>query len=505
MKTLFLVATLLTCGQAQAYTVTSLNDAALAIAGDGTLRGAVLASNAGSGGGVIDFNIPGGGSIVLTAGELALTQSVTLNGPADMSIIVSGNNASRIFNVASGVSVAISNLNLTGAKAPNGGGGANGSFPGATGIDGGVGSPGGAILSAGTLTLTQCSISNCKAGTGGTGGNGIANFAQGAFVHGGTGGNGGGGGAGGAIYSTGSLNLVNCSVLSCVAGDGGLGGNGAYGTVYGGWGGNGGTGGAGGAIAAAGSTCTINTCTFSNNKSGAGGTGGAYGPGISANDGRGGDGGAGGAVANTGATTVLLTSCTVTANATGTGGTSRYSAGVGGNAGGVKGSATIRNTIIASNSTGSGGTGPDIGGAIATQGYNLIGDKTSATYTAAGTDLAGTAASPVNPLLSTVANNGGPLLTCLPLSGSPAINTGDPALTANDERGVSRPQGSGVDRGAVEVQGLSQPSATTGVASNLTAVTATLNGTVNPGGSATTVSFEYGPTATLGTTITVPI
>ncbi|MEZ5464970.1 MAG: choice-of-anchor Q domain-containing protein [Lysobacteraceae bacterium] len=59
----------------------------------------------------------------------------------------------------------------------------------------------------------------------------------------------------------------------------------------------------------------------------------------------------------------------------------------------------------------------------------------------------------LNPLLGPMQNNGGLTLTMLPATGSPAIDAGDPNLTncpADDQRGVSRPQGMGCDIGAVE-------------------------------------------------------
>jgi hypothetical protein len=61
-----------------------------------------------------------------------------------------------------------------------------------------------------------------------------------------------------------------------------------------------------------------------------------------------------------------------------------------------------------------------------------------------------------DPLLGALADNGGPTATLLPLDGSPlldfiAVADCDPALPT-DQRGVTRPQGTGCDTGAVEVQ-----------------------------------------------------
>jgi len=59
-----------------------------------------------------------------------------------------------------------------------------------------------------------------------------------------------------------------------------------------------------------------------------------------------------------------------------------------------------------------------------------------------------------DPLLSGPANFGGETLTFALLPGSPALEAGDTAsCPATDQRGISRPQGSGCDIGAFESQG----------------------------------------------------
>ncbi len=69
-------------------------------------------------------------------------------------------------------------------------------------------------------------------------------------------------------------------------------------------------------------------------------------------------------------------------------------------------------------------------------------------------DLDGTcgSATTIDPKLGELADNGGPTQTYLPLSGSPAIDAGSGNCPANDQRGVSRPQGAACDYGAVEVE-----------------------------------------------------
>ena len=77
-------------------------------------------------------------------------------------------------------------------------------------------------------------------------------------------------------------------------------------------------------------------------------------------------------------------------------------------------------------------------------GYNLS-DNASCNLTQP-TDITNT-----DPLLGPLADNGGATLTHVLLPGSPAIDSGDDvACPASDQRDVSRPQGAGCDRGAVE-------------------------------------------------------
>lgn len=80
---------------------------------------------------------------------------------------------------------------------------------------------------------------------------------------------------------------------------------------------------------------------------------------------------------------------------------------------------------------------------------------------------------------------------------SAAPNSG----TVNDSVGTrSATSRSGAPFGAnpFSARGTTSPSASTGSASNVTSSTATLNGTVNPNGTATDYYFEYGPTTSYG-------
>ncbi|MEJ2568899.1 MAG: choice-of-anchor Q domain-containing protein [Anaerolineales bacterium] len=105
---------------------------------------------------------------------------------------------------------------------------------------------------------------------------------------------------------------------------------------------------------------------------------------------------------------------------------------------------TIRSSIIAYHAEGN-CTGPI---APSSNGYNVENENSCGFIESS--DLVDT-----NPLLAPLGLNGGNSLTHLLSPGSPAIDSGDPdKCTAQDQRGVSRPQGAGCDRGAVEMEGI---------------------------------------------------
>ena len=121
-------------------TVTNTNDS-----GPGSLRQAILNANANPGTDTITFAPGLSGTIVLTSGELHITDDVTIDGPGANLLTIDGNNASRIFDVddgnsATAILVAISGLTLTRGNE----GTANG---------------GGAIFNAEDLTLTNSTLS----------------------------------------------------------------------------------------------------------------------------------------------------------------------------------------------------------------------------------------------------------------------------------------------------------------------------------------------------------
>ena len=109
----FLLAGWLAHGEAlaAALTVTNLNDS-----GAGSLRQAIADSNAGD---WVVFGVTG--TITLTSGELAISKDLTISGPGSPYLTVSGNNASRVFNISGGT-INILNITISGGNASSGGG-----------------------------------------------------------------------------------------------------------------------------------------------------------------------------------------------------------------------------------------------------------------------------------------------------------------------------------------------------------------------------------------------
>ena len=112
----------------------------LADSGTGSLRQAVLDANANPGADLISF-APAArdGTIALNGGQLSITDDLTIDGPGADRLAVSGNNASRVFQINSGVAVNIDGLTVTHGRAVGQGGG---------------------ILNAGTLTVSHAILSD---------------------------------------------------------------------------------------------------------------------------------------------------------------------------------------------------------------------------------------------------------------------------------------------------------------------------------------------------------
>ena len=122
---------------AATFTVTNLNDS-----GTGSLRQAIDNANTTPGSDTINFST--GGTITLTSGQITVTDALIINGPGAGALAISGNHASRIVSVASGMTVTISGLSL---------------------LNGYDASAGVAIGNAGNLTIDSSTLANNAAGT----------------------------------------------------------------------------------------------------------------------------------------------------------------------------------------------------------------------------------------------------------------------------------------------------------------------------------------------------
>ena len=160
----------------------------------------------------------------------------------------------------------------------------------------------------------------------------------------------------------------------------------------------------------------------------------------------------GGAITNTNAATLNIKHGTISLNNAQAGNTGVNQGGANkpprlvaeGTGGGIRvgpGSVTLENTIIAGNTaanglgdtTGAPTPGPNVDGAVTSNGHNLLGVATEATgFTGTG-DQTG-----ANPMLAALADNGGPTETMALLPGSPAIDAGVAAGATFDQRGMPR-------------------------------------------------------------------
>ncbi|MGA2114953.1 MAG: NHL repeat-containing protein, partial [Bryobacteraceae bacterium] len=205
-----------------------------------------------------------------------------------------------------------------------------------------------------------------------------------------------------------------------------------------------------------GGTLIVSNSTFSNNSATAGFGGGIYngaaGQLAVSNSTFSGNsaGNNGGGIANFGTATVSNTTFSGNSAAQG-GGIQNF------------GTFTLRSTLLAGQT--GGGNCYLANGAITSAGYNLSDDASCPSFTQTGDQSNVTGAASY---LGALANNGGPTQTFALLSTSSAVNAipvnectdavGNPVPT--DQRGITRPQGSGCDIGAYE---LAQPAPTANV------------------------------------------
>jgi hypothetical protein len=147
--------------------------------------------------------------IVLTHGELVLSQDVTITSVPSRTPTISGDGQSRIFEIAAGASVTLSDLKLIdGDGMPNNPGDTSGY---------GYDLLGGAILNLGTLTVSGTTFTSNSANVGGGLYNaGTATVSGCSFTSNSAGGDGGG------LHNAGTATVSGCSFTSNSAGrDGG--------------------------------------------------------------------------------------------------------------------------------------------------------------------------------------------------------------------------------------------------------------------------------------------
>lgn len=446
--------------------------------------------------------IAGGGSVTL---DNVTIQSCQVLGKGDSVV----NNHTTLEAWGGGLAsigtatVMITNSTFTG-NAARGGDGGNFNNGNASGAKGGA-----IYFGGGTLSIENSKILSSNA-TGGDGGDGPGNQQNGG---------GGGGAQGGGAYVLGTATIENTTFESCAAngGDSGTGQNGGnFGGETGGGGlyslgattvtnstfnlnsANGGRGGdafgpdcfgghiafdggaaRGGAILADGGSMIINTATLANNSAigGNGGDGGKTGGGTCAGTQHGAGGLAfGGAVTNNNGATLNIKHATISGNnaqagnsgvnqGTATAPTRLVAEGTGGGIKVGSGTVTLENTIISGNTaangvgdtTGAPVPGPNVDGAVTSNGHNLLGTATEATGFTGIDDQTG-----ANPLLAAIADNGGPTKTMALTPGSPAIDAGVAASATTDQRGMNRTYddpgtanagvSDGTDIGAFELQ-----------------------------------------------------
>jgi hypothetical protein len=390
--------------------------------GAGSLRDTIAA---GASGDTIGFNIPtsdpgydpftGIFTITLTSGEIVIQSDLTIANTSGAKIAISGNQVSRILHVMQGT-VSISDLSFV-----------NGRVAGAYGAQTGIG---GAILNQGSLACTRCTFRDNSA----VGGPGYSSCYFGTGP--------GGDAEGGAIANQATLSLVACTLAGNTAtgGDGGI--NLCFPQFFPQDRGGKGT---GGAICNEGGTSglTLTNCTITGNTARSGNASAAT---VEAR---------GGGVANFGGLTVVHS--TVANNMTAGGNNGSASSG-GGLYCAADSMAELGDTILAGNVAVGGNpggvvTGPDVAGAVSSQGHNLLGRSDGCTgFTSDDLQGGTTDDTRLDPMLGPLGNNGGPTETLPLLPGSPAIDSGDTAARIRDQRNFVR---SGLpDIGAFEYQGM---------------------------------------------------
>jgi predicted outer membrane repeat protein len=463
--------------------VTNTNDSGL-----GSLRDALAVANDGD---EITFAVTG--TITLTSGELLINDSIDLSGPGNENLSVNGNSKTRVFHVAPDKTVTISGLTITNGNAngqffPDDSGGgiyndhATTTLNNCTIVDNVASTFGGGIYNDhSTLVLNGCAVTgnfSDNAGGGlyhdGSNGSASAQVNNSTFVKNSSFG-------GGAIFSNGESGDAPLVVMTTVISNNSVIAD-------------------GGGITNDHSQLTLDSCTVSNNSTGAAGNGGGGILNLGDNGGAAtleisnstmsenssqfnggaiysnGDFGSanvqilnstlsgnsasnfGGAVYNRGtlgAAIVEIGTSTFSDNLAQASGDSIYNFAQMGFGGDV--TASFMNAIFKTSASGQNFFND--GGTMTSLGYNVSSDDGGGFLNASGDQVN------TDPLLGPLQNNGGPTLTHALLTGSPAIDTGDPSFTpppSYDQRGpgFDRVVNGHIDIGSFEVQAGGTPTPT---------------------------------------------
>jgi hypothetical protein len=201
------------------WTVSSLLDTG--VAGDGSLRGEILVAQSGD---TINFDPSLAGQTITLSGELAIAKSLDIEGLGADQLTVSGNHASRVFDISAGATVTLASMTIANGLA-------NDSAPVRA-------STGGGILNFGSLTLSGDVLVNNQAvgdphasalgRVGGAVGGGLANLGTLIVSHtaftgnaalgaDGSSGNSAGNAIGGAIITTGAARVTDSQFTFNVA------------------------------------------------------------------------------------------------------------------------------------------------------------------------------------------------------------------------------------------------------------------------------------------------
>jgi len=209
---------------AATFTVTRVDDPVPgACDSDCSLREAVLAADAGSGGDTISIpaghyglRIAGTGEDAAATGDLDLTRSVTISGSGARATVIDAGGGDRVFDVKAGVTASISDVTITGGFINGNGGGiasagvltlVRDTVSGNHALLASNGN-GGGIDSNGTLTVTQTEISGNGAVDGGGINFGGTLWLTNSTVSGNTAGGPGANGDGGGISGSGGATLT---------------------------------------------------------------------------------------------------------------------------------------------------------------------------------------------------------------------------------------------------------------------------------------------------------